>query len=59
MSHIEADDPRWCDESEIESYSPDMYDFVFNDDYSKFIPLKLRWYDDLSYIAYQCNDLDD
>ncbi len=45
--------------SEVETYNPDRYSFRWNSDYSGFIPRKLAWHDDASYIRYQCMDMDE
>ena len=34
-------------------FNPQRYDFRWNEDYSGFVPVKLLWWDDASYIAYQ------
>lgn len=40
-------------------YNANRYEFRWNDDFSGFIPIKLRWWDDASYIAYQSDCGDD
>jgi len=37
-------------------YSPARYDFVWNDDFSAFRPVRLLWWDEASYLAYQSGD---
>ena len=34
-------------------FNPQRTEYRWNDDFSGFIPIKLRWWDDASYIAYQ------
>jgi hypothetical protein len=47
-------------EAEIacEYFSSARYDFYWNDDFTVVTPVRLRWWDDASYIAYQCGNID-
>lgn len=36
--------------------NPNRVEFRWNDDFSAFQIIPLRWWDDTSYIAYQCDD---
>lgn len=56
IDDIPADDERWEDAANVEKYDPRKYDFAWNRDFSRFIPLKLTWWDDASYIDYQARD---
>jgi len=40
-------------------FNPERFDFAWNADFSAYRPLRLKWWDDASYIAYQCGDIDD
>ena len=42
--------------SDVESYDPNRYEIRWNSDYTRFIPIKLRWNDDKSYQKYQSSD---
>lgn len=44
--------------SEVETYNPDRYSFAWNYDYSGFVPHKLAWFDNESYMRYQSEDMD-
>jgi len=46
----------WLDADKAKEYSPDEYDFIWNDDHTKFRVLKLRWNSQVSYIRYQSMD---
>jgi len=48
----------WLPASECEKFSPDAYQHVWNEDYSMFRAVPLRWTDDASYAAYQAADLE-
>jgi hypothetical protein len=37
-------------------FSPRTHDFAWNDTFTAFRPLPLKWWDDASYIAYQAGD---
>jgi len=39
----------------VELWNPRRYEFVWNDDFTAFKPVKLLWWDDNSYIDYQCD----
>jgi len=39
----------------VELWNPKRYDFVWNNDFTAFKPVKLLWWDNSSYIAYQCD----
>lgn len=39
-------------------YNPKRHDFRWNDDYTAFRPVSCRWWDDASYIAWQCGEGD-
>ena len=54
QSHIPEDD--WLDADKAQEYSPDEYDFIWNDDYTKFRVCRLRWNNQVSYIRYQSMD---
>lgn len=45
--------------SQVENYNPNQYDFCWTKDFEAFRPIKLLWWDDASYIAYQCGDFGD
>lgn len=40
----------------VEMYNPRRHDFVWNADFTAFRAVQLRWWDDASYIAYQCGE---
>ena len=56
MSQPSDDDDRWLPAAKVSNYNSERFDIHWNDNFSKFIPLKLTWWDDASYIAYQCGD---
>jgi len=56
---IAPDDERWVEASKVGEYDPRRHDFAWNADFTYFIPLPLKWWDDESYIAYQCGDMSD
>lgn len=37
-------------------FNPYRYDFYWNKDCTAYRPIALQWWDDASYIAYQCGD---
>ncbi len=37
-------------------FNCNRFDFRWNDDFSAFYPVALRWWDDASYAAYQAGD---
>lgn len=43
---------------EVESYNAARYDFEWSEDFAAFRPIRLAWWDDASYAAYQsdCGD---
>lgn len=49
---------EWHPASEVENYNPLRYQFVWNEDYSLFQAIPLRWWDDSSYIRYQGDNWD-
>jgi len=46
-------DTKWRPVSELESFTSERFDFVWNDDYTMFQAVPLKWYDDASYARYQ------
>lgn len=46
---------------EVEGYNAARYDFEWSDDFAAFRPVRLAWWDDRSYAAYQadCGDYDE
>lgn len=46
---------------EVEGYNAARFDFVWSDDFAAFRPVRLPWWDDRSYAAYQadCGDYDE
>lgn len=54
MKNVNA---NWVPAAEVENYNPNRYDFVWNDDFTAFEPVKLLWWDDASYAAYQARDI--
>jgi len=44
---------QWLPADQAERYNPGRYDFVWNDDYTMFRAVPLRWWDDASYARYQ------
>jgi len=46
----------WLPASEAENFSPDLFQHIWNDDYSMFRALPLRWTDDASYASFQAAD---
>ncbi len=52
----DEDSPYDKDPSQVSMWNPIRYDFYWNHDYTAFRPVLVRWWDDESYIAYQCGD---
>lgn len=50
---LENQEDYWLNADEVEGYDPNTYDFIWNEDYTKFKPVKLRWNDESSYRRYQ------
>lgn len=46
---VEGEDPTQC----VALYNPGRYDYRWNSDFTAFRAIKLTWWDDRSYIAYQ------
>lgn len=46
----------WHSASEVETFSPGRFDIIWNADYTMFRAVKLQWWDNASYIAYQSVD---
>ena len=42
--------------SQVRRFNPRRYDFRWTDDFAGFLPVKLLWWDDASYIRYQGDD---
>ena len=40
-------------------FRTDRFDLVWNADYTTFVPVRLAWWDDRSYIAYQTAGMED
>jgi hypothetical protein len=47
---------EWYPASKAHEYSPECFDFRWNEDYTMFRPIRLLWWDEASYIAYQSMD---
>lgn len=43
----------WYPVADLENFNPDRFDFRWNADYTEFCPVRLRWWDDASYAAWQ------
>lgn len=52
-------DNPWYPARMINEFNPDRFEFRWNEDYTEFQLVPVRWWDDLSYIRYQSEDLDE
>ncbi len=52
----EQADPNESPSSAARLFNPARFDFRWNDDYTAFRPIRLRWWDDASYARYQSGD---
>lgn len=52
---VEEIDAGYLPAARVFEFNPNRYEFCWNDDFSGFIPCKLRWWDDASYAAYQAD----
>lgn len=57
-TNLRVEAEEWIPADRIKEFNPDLYDFKWNEDYTMFIPIKLNWHDDLSYIEYQSRDVE-
>lgn len=51
---IAPSDERWVSADRVGEFSTKRYEFAWNATFTHFIPLPLTWWDDQSYIDYQC-----
>lgn len=49
-------DAGYLPASRVGEFNPDRYDFRWTPDYGAFVPRKLLWWDDASYLAHQAHD---
>jgi hypothetical protein len=55
---VEAYPEDWQPSANIDSIDPDLYEVVWNDDYTLFTTRKLFWHDESSYARYQSGDME-
>lgn len=51
-----AYEPRWYAASEVDMFDINRYHFEWDDNYTMFRPILLRWNDNLTYISHQTED---
>ena len=51
-------DKEWLPKERIEEYDFNKYDFEWNEDYTMFRPIRLKWWCDFSYMLYQSSDIE-
>ncbi len=49
---------KWYPKHMVSKFSPDRYDYEWNEDYTEFKPIELKYWDDSSYKDYQGKSCD-
>jgi hypothetical protein len=56
VDRVDWDTRKWFEEQESKEFNPDRVDFIWNEDFTKFRAIPLKWWNDASYIVYQCDE---
>ena len=51
----QVDSQKWRPAAEAYEWNPERFDFRWNEDFTEFRLVPLLWWDDASYLAYECD----